>query len=107
MAKEQPQLVRLAVANTAGKDVREWWTGEPAVTFDAARKIAEQWARNVADAAETTRRAEAEREAQIERELEEGRRQAAERAKREPRRVLHGVEVSLPGDPAPPWMGDQ
>jgi hypothetical protein len=66
-----------------------------------------QWARNVADAAEKTRRAEAEREAQIERELEEGRRQAAERAKREPRRVLHGVEVSLPGDPAPPWMGDQ
>jgi hypothetical protein len=77
------------------------------VTFDAARKISDQWARNVADAAEKTRRAEAEREAQIERELEEGRRQAAERAKREPRRVLHGVEVSLPGDPAPPWMGDQ
>jgi hypothetical protein len=35
------------------------------------------------------------------------RRAAAERAKREPRRVLHGVEVSLPGDPLPAWMGDE
>jgi hypothetical protein len=46
------QLVRLAevadtlgapmmfVANAAGTDAREWWTGESAVTFDVARKIA-------------------------------------------------------------------
>jgi hypothetical protein len=115
----QPQLVRLAevadtigaplqwVLNTAGKDVSAWWTGEPAVTFDAARKIAEAWARNQAAALEVTRKHEAEREAKIEREREESRRAAAERAKREPRRVLHGVEVSLPGDPPPRWMGDE
>jgi hypothetical protein len=120
MATQQtPQLVRLAevaetigapmqwVANNAGKDVREWWTAEPAVTFDAARKIAEQWARNVADAAEVQRKYEAEQEAKIERERGELQRAAAARAEREPRRVLNGVEVSFPGDPAPSWMGDQ
>jgi hypothetical protein len=90
------------VVNNAGKDVRSWWTDEPAVTFDVAREIAERWARNVADATERTRRAEAEREAQIERELEEGRRQAAERAAAAGRRVIQGVEVSVPGDPHPP-----
>jgi hypothetical protein len=120
MATQQTtQLVRLAevaetigapigwVMNTAGRHVNAWWTGEPACDFATAAKIADAWARNVADAAETTRRAEAEREAKIEREREESRRAAAERAKREPRRVLHGVEVSLPGDPPPRWMGDE
>jgi hypothetical protein len=51
----QPQLVRLAevadtigaptmfVANAPGKDVRDWWTGEPAVTFDVARDISARY----------------------------------------------------------------
>jgi len=50
---------------------------------------------------------EAEQEAKIERERVELQRAAAERAKREPRRVLRGVEVSVPGDPEPDWMGDE
>jgi hypothetical protein len=84
-----------------------WWTGEPAVSFDVARNIAERWARNVADATEATRAAEAEHAAQIEREREELQRAAAERAKREPRRVLRGVETSFPGDPEPSWMSGE
>jgi hypothetical protein len=117
--QSQPQLVRLAevadtigaplgwVVNTAGRHVDQWWTGEPACDFATAAKIADEWASNQAAAFEVTRKYEAEREAKIEREREELRRAAAERAKREPRRVLHGVEVSLPGDPLPAWMGDE
>ena len=116
MATQQTtQLVRLGevadtigapamfVANAAGKDAREWWTGEPAVTFAVAREIAERWAANVADATEKQRRYDAEQEAKLEREHEQYRREAAERAKRE-RTVLHGVETSFPGDPEP-WAG--
>src|SRR5829696_461037 len=113
MATQQtPQLVRLEevagtlgapltwVENTAGKGVREWWNGDPACDFATAAKIADQWAANQAAAVEVQRKYEAEQAAQIEREREELERAAAERAKREPRRVLHGVETSFPGDPA-------
>jgi hypothetical protein len=94
------------VANAAGKDVHEWWTGELSVTFDIARNIAERWARNVADAAETTRAAEAEQEAKWRREAAEW--QAAREAERvqkgEP--IPGGISVSTPGDgPRPEWMG--
>ena len=86
-AQTTPQLVRLAeVADTlgcaagfvqraAGKDVHEWWTGELAVTFDVARRIAERWAAAVADAEAETRRAVAEQAAQVEREDERYRRE--------------------------------
>jgi hypothetical protein len=116
----QPQLVRLAevvdtigaptmfVVNAAGKDVREWWTGEPAVTFGVAREIAERWAANVADAAETQRAVEAEQEANIEREREGFRREReAERAKKGVP-IPGGIVTSVPGDgPRPDWMGDE
>jgi hypothetical protein len=113
-----PQLVRLAevadtlgcsmgfVVNAAGKDVREWWTGEPAVTFDEARKIAEEWAVAVADPEAETRRAVAAQEAKIEREREQYARERA--AENQYGRVIPGgVSVSVPGSPRPEWMGDE
>src|SRR5512132_369424 len=115
--QRQPQLVRLSevadtlgapmmfVVNAAGKDVREWWTGEPAVTFDVARRVAQALARNVADAEEVTRAAVAEQEAHIEREREQYARERA--AERQYGRVIPGgVSVSVPGSPRPDWMGD-
>jgi hypothetical protein len=93
------------VVNAAGKDVREWWTGEPAVTFDVARKVAEALARNVADAEEVTRAAVAEQEARIEAEREQYRRERE--AERQYGRVIPGgVQLSVPGEPRPEWMGD-
>jgi hypothetical protein len=116
--QSQPQLVRLSevadtigapvmfVANAAGTDVLEWWTGEPAVTFAVAREIAEKWARNVADAAETTRKYAAEQEAKWRREAAEhqAEREAERTQKGEP--IPGGISVSLPGDARPPWMED-
>jgi hypothetical protein len=115
-----PQLVQLAevaatlgaplgwVVNNAGKDVREWWTGEPAVTFDVARKIAEAWARNVADATETQRRHEAEQAAQIEREREQfAREREAGGSKQRGGVIPGGISVSVPGSPRPGWMGGE
>jgi hypothetical protein len=115
--QSEPQLVRLAevadtigaplmwVVNAAGKDVRAWWTGEPAVTFDVARKIAERWARNVADATEKTRAAEAEQAAQVEREREQYRREREAERTQKGVPIPGGVSVSVPGDPhTPNWM---
>ena len=119
MATQQTtQLVRLGevadtlgapigwVVNIAGKDVRAWWTGEPACDFATAAKIADAWASNQAAALEVQRKYEAEREVTIEREREQLQRAAVERAKND-RRVLHGVETSFPGDEQPARMGDE
>jgi uncharacterized protein (DUF2342 family) len=117
--QSQPQLIRLAevadtlgapmmfVANAAGKNTSEWWTGEMAVTFDVAREVAEQWARSVADAEETTRVAVAEQEARISAEREEYARERA--AEQHPGGVIPGgVSLSVPGSPRPDWMeGDE
>ena len=117
MAKEpQAQLVRLSeVADTigapwasveryAGKDVHTWWTGEAAVDFVTARKIAELWAADSAAAVEMTRQAELEHEAKIEAEREAYRR---ERDASRGQRVFHGVQVTVPGDPhIPDWASE-
>jgi hypothetical protein len=111
----QPQLVRLAevadtlgapigwVANAAGKDVRAWWTNEPACDFATAAKIADEWSSNKAAALEATRKYEAEQEARIEREREEFRREREAERKGTP--IPGGISVSVPGGPRPDWMG--
>jgi hypothetical protein len=119
MATQQtPQLVRLSevaaelgaplgwVVNNAGRHVDAWWTGEPACTFDVARKIAEQWAANMADAAEKQRRYEAEQEARIEKEREQfAREREASGAKQRGGVIAGGVQLSVPGSPRPSWWG--
>jgi hypothetical protein len=86
------------------RDVETDWDGSSAVRWSVAKRLADD-ARAAQDENDKLNiKMRQEQEAQIEREREELQRAAAERAKHEPRRLLHGVEVSLPGDLEPSWM---
>ena len=93
----QPQKV-IALA---GKRTSEWWTGEPAVTLDVARKISETVNTERAEQDREYLNRLADEEQAVKDQFAEA--QARADARNSQPRVLHGVETSFPGDPGPAW----
>ena len=78
------------------------WDGSSAVRRSTAEKLADDARAAREENDELNRRMREQQERDLEAEVEEGRRRAAESAASAGRRVIQGVEVSVPGDPHPP-----
>jgi hypothetical protein len=87
------------------REVERDWDDSYAVRWSVAKRLAAAARQATEENDKLNVKMREEQEAQIEAEVEEGRRQAAARAAADGRRLVQGVEVSVPGDPHPPeWM---
>jgi hypothetical protein len=90
------------------REIETDWDGSPAVRWSVAKKLADDCRAAKEENDRLNVKMREEQAAQIERERAELQREAAEQAAANPRRVLRGVEVSVPGDPhTPNWMKDE
>jgi hypothetical protein len=90
------------------RDVETDWDGSFAVRWSTAKRLADdaRTAREENDQANIALRESQEEE--LKRQIEEGQRRAVARMAAAGRRTtIHGVEVSVPGEPRPDWAAQE